>query len=78
MGKFPDPEPVLLAIDDAGLELLPVLAPHAMAVRSSPLEHRDPFDRLLLAQAAVESCVLLTADDRILAAAGPQARDARR
>lgn len=66
LGKFPDPEPLLDAIERAGVRLLPILPAHALAVRSSPLPHRDPFDRMLLAQAGAESCTLLTADERIL------------
>jgi PIN domain nuclease of toxin-antitoxin system len=45
---------------------LPVSAAHAASVRSLPLYHRDPFDRLLVAQAIYEPARLLTAD-RVLA-----------
>ena len=41
---------------------LVVNAQHALAIRTLPLLHRDPFDRLLLAQAIVEGATLLTAD----------------
>jgi PIN domain nuclease of toxin-antitoxin system len=44
------------------LKELPVTVEHGEAVRSLPLFHRDPFDRLLLAQAQVEGLVLVTAD----------------
>lgn len=67
VGKFPDPEPLIGAIQKAGLILVPVLPVHAVAVRTSPLEHRDPFDRMLLAQAMSEGCEFVTADSRILA-----------
>jgi PIN domain nuclease of toxin-antitoxin system len=43
-------------------ELLPVLFEHAVAVRDLPLHHRDPFDRLLVAQAIHEPARFLTAD----------------
>lgn len=51
------------------LKELPVTVEHGEAVRLLPLFHRDPFDRLLLAQAQVEGLVLVTAD-RMLARYG--------
>ena len=45
-----------------GFEPLPVTADHAWAVRELPHHHRDPFDRLLIAQARVERLPILTAD----------------
>jgi PIN domain nuclease of toxin-antitoxin system len=47
---------------DTGWEELPVLARHAIAVANLPLIHGDPFDRLLVAQARVESMELVTSD----------------
>jgi PIN domain nuclease of toxin-antitoxin system len=47
------------------LDHLPVSADHAAAVEDLPDVHRDPFDRLLVAQAVVEGLVLLTADTRL-------------
>lgn len=41
---------------------LPVMGEHAVAVDSLPPIHRDPFDRLLIAQASVEAITLLTSD----------------
>jgi PIN domain nuclease of toxin-antitoxin system len=49
------------------LDHLPVTADHAAAVEHLPDVHRDPFDRLLVAQAVAEGAVLLTADDRLTA-----------
>lgn len=46
---------------------MPVTAIHAAAVEQLPLHHRDPFDRLLVAQAAVERFSLVTADHRLAA-----------
>jgi PIN domain nuclease of toxin-antitoxin system len=40
-------------------ELLPVLFEHAVAVRDLPLHHRDPFDRLLIAQSLTERLALV-------------------
>lgn len=49
-------------IETAQLTWLPVLPGHAEAVRGLPLLHRDPFDRLLLAQAKAEGLVVVTTD----------------
>ena len=45
-----------------GYRELAVTGEHAVAVADLPAIHKDPFDRLLVAQAAVEGVVLLTAD----------------
>ncbi len=47
---------------DNGYDELPVTGPHTLAVATLPPLHRDPFDRMLLAQAITEGIVLLTAD----------------
>ena len=49
------------------LDHLSVTAEHAAAVEQLPDVHRDPFDRLLVAQAQAEGAVLLTADTRLTA-----------
>ncbi|MPZ21472.1 MAG: PIN domain-containing protein [Luteitalea sp.] len=49
-------------IESSGFAELPVSALHAAKVASLPLHHRDPFDRLLVAQALEEPARLLTAD----------------
>ena len=49
------------------LDHLPVTAEHAAAVEQLPDVHRDPFDRLLVAQALAEGALLLTADERLTA-----------
>jgi PIN domain nuclease of toxin-antitoxin system len=48
-------------------ELLPVLLEHAVAVRDLPLHHRDPFDRLLIAQSRAEGLALVSRDTRMKA-----------
>lgn len=45
-----------------GYEELPVIATHACAVAALPPIHRDPFDRMLVAQALVEGLTLVTGD----------------
>ena len=49
-------------VEVARLTWLPVLPDHAEAVRDLPLLHRDPFDRLLLAQAKAEGLSIATTD----------------
>jgi PIN domain nuclease of toxin-antitoxin system len=56
-----------------GLTELPVRAEHAVGVTQLPPIHRDPFDRLLVAQSIVEPMVLLT-NDGVLARYGPVVR----
>jgi PIN domain nuclease of toxin-antitoxin system len=52
-------------------ESLPVSVSHALAVATLPFHHRDPFDRLLIAQARMESLTLLTGDERLKAYDAP-------
>ena len=56
---------------DGGYEELPVTGRHAVAVADLPPIHKDPFDRLLIAQATVERITLLTADAVIARYPGP-------
>jgi PIN domain nuclease of toxin-antitoxin system len=49
----------------AGYEELPITARHALFVASLPKHHKDPFDRILLAQAAYEGIPFLTADNAL-------------
>jgi PIN domain nuclease of toxin-antitoxin system len=51
------------ALSEMALAELPVRATHALAVTRLPEVHRDPFDRLLIAQAVTEPLVLLTNDE---------------
>jgi PIN domain nuclease of toxin-antitoxin system len=48
---------------DNGYDELPITAAHACAVGTLPPLHRDPFDRMLVAQALVEGVSLVTADE---------------
>ena len=54
-------------IRSATYELLPVEPEHAVALGKLPLIHRDPFDRLLVAQALHEGITLLTSDRKLAA-----------
>lgn len=44
------------------VEVLPVTLPHVLALQSLPTYHKDPFDRLLIAQANVEDATLVSSD----------------
>ena len=54
-------------MERSGFRPLPVTFDHASAVSKLPLHHRDPFDRMLIAQARCEDLTLLTADPAIMA-----------
>lgn len=70
LGKLTaDPDEVLRAMEPAGFTPLPVSGLHAAGVARLPPLHRDPFDRLLVAQALAEPMRLLT-NDRALAPYG--------
>ena len=56
---------------DNGYSELPVLSAHAVSVAHLPKLHKDPFDRILLAQARVEGILLLTSDTMLAQYTGP-------
>jgi PIN domain nuclease of toxin-antitoxin system len=60
-----DVNELVARMEEAGFRELPVTAAHAAAVRDLPDIHRDPFDRLLIAQAITEPLRLLTDDDTV-------------
>ena len=66
-------EPALLrrGLLDNDFRELTIVSDHAIASALLPLIHRDPFDRMLIAQAAVEGMILLTADPIVARYPGP-------
>ncbi len=54
-------------LQESGFPELPIDVHHVVAVADLPSVHRDPFDRLLVAQARTEGMTLLTVDDRLSA-----------
>ncbi len=62
LGKLEVPGNVSEVMIAAGAHELPITLEHADAVQELPLHHRDPFDRLLIAQAMVEDAVVISAD----------------
>jgi PIN domain nuclease of toxin-antitoxin system len=62
IGKLPAPDDLIARIEEVGAEMLSITARHAYATTSLPLHHGDPFDRLLIAQAKLEGCAIVTRD----------------
>jgi PIN domain nuclease of toxin-antitoxin system len=64
IGKLPLNKPleeiVRIQQDENQFQILPVTLAHALKVGDLPLHHKDPFDRLLVAQAIVEDFTLIT------------------
>ncbi len=58
----PLPEIIQSQQRDNGIELLTITTEHIYALQNLPTRHRDPFDRLLIAQANIEQISLVTAD----------------
>jgi PIN domain nuclease of toxin-antitoxin system len=61
-GKLDFPGHTALLIQAAGFKPLPITPHHAHVAATLPQHHRDPFDRMLVAQSQVEDAVLVTAD----------------
>jgi PIN domain nuclease of toxin-antitoxin system len=53
------------AVDQAALQELPVKRQHIKTLRNLSFHHRDPFDRMLIAQAVTEPLHLLTSDEKL-------------
>ena len=73
LGKLDAPEGFADALLGAGALALPVGLDHAAAVETLPWHHRDPFDRLLVAQARIEGAALVSGDQALRAYGVPMA-----
>lgn len=66
LGKLSLPAPLVEIIEKQQqanqIELLPITLPHILALEHLPQHHRDPFDRLLIAQARVEGMSIISDD----------------
>lgn len=66
LGKLKLPLPLAELLDSQQqknhVEVLPVLLEHVLAVQHLPAHHKDPFDRLLIAQGNVENVIIITND----------------
>jgi PIN domain nuclease of toxin-antitoxin system len=70
LGKLEaDPAAVMAGLEPAGFSVLPITGEHAARVTKLPALHKDPFDRMLVAQALTEPMLLLT-NDSVLPAYG--------
>jgi PIN domain nuclease of toxin-antitoxin system len=62
LGKLEAPDDLAATFTAAGAQPLPIGLEHAALVERLPWHHRDPFDRLLIAQAIAERATLVSAD----------------
>ncbi len=69
-----DPRLLRRSLLDNDYRELPILSEHAVAIDALPPIHKDPFDRMLIAQATVEGITLLTADVQLAKYPGPVQR----
>jgi len=67
MGKLSVPRDLREHVLQSGVQVLRLDAEHGLAVADLPMHHRDPFDRLLVAQARSEHLTIVTADRRFAA-----------
>jgi PIN domain nuclease of toxin-antitoxin system len=65
LGKLPGPDNLPELVRDMGFRELPVTHHHAVQAARLPPHHRDPFDRMLVAQATAEGLTLATRDAQI-------------
>ena len=66
-----DPRLLRRGLLDNGYSELPITSEHAVSIDGLPPIHKDPFDRMLVAQAMVEGITLLTADPLVAQYPGP-------
>lgn len=67
LGKLDVPDDLDEQVGASGFTDLPLTIRHGLAAGRLPLHHRDPFDRLLVAQAQCDDLTLVTADRKLLA-----------
>lgn len=65
LGKLDAPEDMDSIVEDEGFAKLPISLYHGQLAGSLPALHRDPFDRMLVAQAQAEGLILMTSDTNI-------------
>ena len=65
-GKLPLPEPsgsyLVKKLSENRIDVLPIKLDHVLRIETLPVHHRDPFDRILVAQSMVEKLPLITSD----------------
>jgi PIN domain nuclease of toxin-antitoxin system len=65
LGKLEVPNDIDSIVEDEGFSKLPISLYHGQLAGSLPMHHRDPFDRMLIAQAQAEGLILMTSDNNI-------------
>ncbi|MDY6849625.1 MAG: type II toxin-antitoxin system VapC family toxin [Geoalkalibacter sp.] len=65
LGKLEAPQDMDSVVEDEGFSKLPISLYHGQLAGHLPVLHRDPFDRMLIAQAQAEGLILVTADENI-------------
>jgi PIN domain nuclease of toxin-antitoxin system len=65
LGRLELPDTVESGVEDSGFEKLSITFSHAEAAAVLPQHHHDPFDRMLVAQAAAEDLTLVTHDRKL-------------
>ena len=65
LGKLEAPDDIDSIVEDEGFSKLPISLYHGQLAGSLPMLHRDPFDRMLIAQAQAEGLILMTSDSNI-------------
>lgn len=66
LGKLRAPSDLLNQLAAANFQELPITIAHALAIKQLPNLHRDPFDRIMLAQAKAAGLTFVTADPEVL------------
>ena len=65
LGKLKAPPNLVEVVQKSGFKFLPISELHALATEQLPMIHRDPFDRMLVAQAIVEKATIVTSDANV-------------
>ena len=65
IGKLDLPEDFFDSVPEAGYEVMPIRVSHLNVYRTLPMHHRDPFHRMLVAQARAEALTLISRDPDI-------------
>jgi PIN domain nuclease of toxin-antitoxin system len=67
LGKLQAPADMAATLLSGGVHPLAITIEHAAAVEALPCHHRDPFDRILVAQAIAEGAAIVSQDERLAA-----------
>ncbi len=71
LGRLDAPDNLDEVLRECRFTSLPITVAHALAVQAIPMRHRDPFDRMLVAQARAEGMTIVTRDLKVLEYAVP-------